>query len=718
MSLKEQIGKNILLLTLVTFAAGCGVWNNFTTYFNLYYNTKHLFNQAEKEILAQRSDLFSRTVQPVNTATEQKLQSVISKCSNILQFKSDSKYVDEALLMLGKVFYYQQNYLKSERELNELLATQQNSDLRLEAQLWLGKCQIKLEKITEGLATFNSVRKEATDNDENSMLESILIEELKYKVATNDYNGAIQESQDFLKVSDDDEMKVKVAFELGKLYELVNDEESAANAYGEVLDYSPSYEMEINSRISYGVALRNSGHKDEAFTLFDDLSSQDKYKDVFDQINYQKGITLDSLGQYSEALNALIDVDTTFRNTKYAGAARYEIGKLYEYKFSNLDSAYTYYLKAKSSLLPVEYLEPLYKRVDKLKKYNDLKDDLTFNKTQLRYALNPEEFINDSISYAKMQDSVKQLAIENQDNSKTNQFQSVQNVGDTRRGRDLGVTQTSLQTKLLQAFKTKPPVKPVIDADSIKNIIVFTEYELGNIFYRDLDIPDSAYFYYSDILLNYYETGYKSKILFVLANLYLTQGDSVKADSVFNYIYDNYKDDQIVNAVAGILNKPQINFEYDPAKEIYTQAETEINKQNYNSSIANLTAIYKKYPDSKSAPKALYTQGWVFENVLNRPDSAVIIYDSLVSRYPTSEYAVNVSTKLKFYHSEKRRIEKAIAASSALRRRRAGSVRSPGSLPRAAGPRRTGRSRRRESRRRERGSRVARSPSRGRRARR
>ena len=371
--------------------------------------------------------MFSPIIPPLNTATAQKLQKVVEKCSNILQFKSDSKYVDNALLMLGKTFYYQQNYLKSERELNELLATQKDSDLRLEAQLWLGKCQMKQGNITTGLSTLESVKKAATENDESDILESVLIEELKHKVATDDYEGAIQASQNFLKVSNDNIVSAKVAFELGKLYELANDEESAAKAYSEVSDYSPPYDLELNSKIAYGVALRDAGHKEEALELFDNMSSEDKYKDAFDHINYEKGVTLDSLGNYTEALNVLTQVDTTYKNTQYAGVAKFEIGKLYEYNLNNFDSAYAYYLKARSTLLPPEYKEPLIEKVDKFKKSSDLKDDLSFNKTQLKYVLNPEEFVNDSIAYVKMQDSVRQLNNEIGGNSSEAQGGAIQN---------------------------------------------------------------------------------------------------------------------------------------------------------------------------------------------------------------------------------------------------------------------------------------------------
>ena len=42
--------KILILLLLVFLFSGCGIWNDFTTYFNIYYDTADSFNQAEQLI--------------------------------------------------------------------------------------------------------------------------------------------------------------------------------------------------------------------------------------------------------------------------------------------------------------------------------------------------------------------------------------------------------------------------------------------------------------------------------------------------------------------------------------------------------------------------------------------------------------------------------------------------------------------------------------------
>ena len=150
--------KKILILLLPVFLfCGCGVWNDFTTYFNIYYDTADNFDQAEQLIKQQKVDLFSNEDVPLPGTAVQLLNKVIEKASKILQFYSQSSYVDNALLMLGKSLYYQKDYLKAMRKFQELITTHPNSSFVLESQLWIGKSQLRLRQFDAALKTLDNV---------------------------------------------------------------------------------------------------------------------------------------------------------------------------------------------------------------------------------------------------------------------------------------------------------------------------------------------------------------------------------------------------------------------------------------------------------------------------------------------------------------------------------------------------------------------------------
>ncbi|NNG27602.1 MAG: hypothetical protein HKM87_08755, partial [Ignavibacteriaceae bacterium] len=84
-------------LPLLVVVTSCGVWNSFTTYFNLYYNATDSFEKAEEQIFAQQRSLFSTTSLTIPGTANTELDKVIEKCSIILQFHSESGYVEDAL---------------------------------------------------------------------------------------------------------------------------------------------------------------------------------------------------------------------------------------------------------------------------------------------------------------------------------------------------------------------------------------------------------------------------------------------------------------------------------------------------------------------------------------------------------------------------------------------------------------------------------------------
>jgi outer membrane protein assembly factor BamD (BamD/ComL family) len=115
-----------------------------------------------------------------------------------------------------------------------------------------------------------------------------------------------------------------------------------------------------------------------------------------------------------------------------------------------------------------------------------------------------------------------------------------------------------------------------------------------------------------------------------------------------------------VNAAAVKLKKPLIDLEFDPAKDLYTEAEQYLINEDYKASLDKFLDISSRFPKSSFAAKAMYTGGWIMENKLNMYDSAAAVYDSLILKYPQTVYASEVKPKLNYYRQEQIRIKKEI----------------------------------------------------------
>lgn len=641
--------KRIIFILPLFIFFGCGLWGNFTTYFNLYYNTSDDFNEAERLIKEQKVELFSTEDPAIPGSATQLINKVIEKASKILQFHSQTAYVDDALLMLGKSFYYQKNYPKALRKFEELLATQSNSDLKLEDSLWIGKCQMRVKNYEAALKTLADVRRSSISEGEETIFEEAFIEEIKYRIILEDYSQAISLINQFLQLPGNNETKAKVSYELGNLYEKTNDLKSALVAYEKVPGYSSEFDVVLKSRISLAAAHRKNGNAEKSLEILEDLKSEVKYTELFHKIDLETGLSHLALNKISEAIETFTRVDTGYPGSLSNGAAKYELGKLYENQIPNFDSAAAYYQKASTSSAEPEVIIAATDKATKFKKYLYIRSLIEDNKRQLSYILDTAKFAQDSIAYAadtaKLAQELALLRLDNED---------IIEGGDPRNERGLQQQNNPL---IPPKAVRKAPVRPTISSDSLSKLIVKSEFDMAGLFFNEIKRPDSARYYYTDILTNYPNTNYTGRTLYALAAYYKSVGQDSVADSLYNIVYENYKNESLGNAAAVILKKKVTDLNYDPAKELYVDAERKMNNDSLYQSLTGFYDIYYKYPKSPHAPKALYAAGWLLENKLKLNDSAAVVYDSVLAKFPSSEYANAVRPKVTFYKQELQRKE-------------------------------------------------------------
>ncbi|RPI64575.1 MAG: hypothetical protein EHM44_03025 [Ignavibacteriales bacterium] len=716
MIFRNKTTKLLVLSFLLLIASGCSVWDNFTTYFNLYFNTATLFEDAELEILSQKRDLFSNDPLIIPGNAKASLVKVVEKSSKLLQFYSTSAYVDEALMMLGKSFYYQNNYQKSNRKFEELLATNIDDDeLITEANLWMAKNSFELREITRALELIEQVRAKGIEEGYNLIIKESYVHEIKYRLREKDYTKAISLATEFAEVYNDDLIRAQIYYELGNLYTLIGEKENAITAYEKVFDYSPDFDLEVSTTIKYANALRNAGQTQKALEVFEDIRTKDKFSNSFNEIDFEIGKTLVELGEYNQALEQFRMVDTTYKNTPFSSASNFEMGELYRAKFLNYDSAGYYFSKSAVSNPPKEYVDKAKSNNLLFAKYSKLRNEINKFDKQLYYSQNIEIFIKDSTEYLadslrileeflaqkEMQEIWKDVGTDTMLGKIDSSFikdsifvkdslikvDSLIQIGEVSTFDTAGISnrlfefrkqkrieaENELKNKELQNlknsgqlkldsldFKGNPPKRLSISIDSAKTIISKDNLELGNLFLTDLNVPDSAFFLYQQNLEKYSETSYYPNTLYAIGSYYLTIDEKEKADSLFRIIYENYKDKNIVNAAANKLNLPLIDLNYDPAKEIYASAEDYMLETDYSRSIDKFWSIYKEYPKSPLAPKALYASAFILEDNLFLLDSAASVYDTLIAKYPTTPYVKKVSQKISIYKQEKARIQKAI----------------------------------------------------------
>ena len=507
-------------------------------------------------------------------------------------------------------------------------------------------------------------------------------------VTIEDYAAAVKAYQNVFEFSPDYQLEVITKINLGKALREIGENEQALSLFEDMRSEDKYLEEYSNIDLQIGITKATLGNYDEAInqlTIVDTTykgtpnSAVAKYEIAS---VYEYGLNqLDSAAVYykkattsplpKEYINLARDKDGLF--SRYV-SIRKDLNKydLQLFYFQNpeefkKDSA----LYVQDSLAIAEEL----KNVKELQEiWSGLGDLLTTPEDTTGYYQDSVKVVDtlitilrDSLDYVnrdsifswirnpKPEDSLLVTQFDSMLTARTFDPNAQQKLEQEKRERENLTNQLTASLPDTLKFKNNPPKMPKISEDSLETLIAKNQLDLGNLFLSEFDLPDSSYKYYHSNLTSYANTSYYAMSLFAMGSYYLSVDNKHSADSLFNIIYDNYKNESIVNAAAAQLNKPYIDLNYDPALEQYKQAESLIFEGKYFAALYELKKIPKDFPDSEMAPKSIFASGWIEENELNNPAAAVEYYDTLIVRYPASEYVRIIAPKISFYKQEQRK---------------------------------------------------------------
>lgn len=109
-------------------------------YYNTLYNANKLFEEAQKAPLTKGR---------ATGAARQKYSKAMKKCGYILTEHKNSQYADDALYLLARCLFYQNNYVQAKEKFVDLQNFYPNFEEVKEANLYIAKCNYKLNQKSE-----------------------------------------------------------------------------------------------------------------------------------------------------------------------------------------------------------------------------------------------------------------------------------------------------------------------------------------------------------------------------------------------------------------------------------------------------------------------------------------------------------------------------------------------------------------------------------------
>ena len=169
--------KKILpLLFLLLLFSGCA-------YYNAFYNAKKYYNEGME--LKKKG----------NKAYIDKFRKSAEKCEKVIAWYPNSRWMDDAIYLLGLNFYEQDQFDRAERKFRELLEYYPDSPFAPWSYLYLGKIYIKRGKVSDAMFYLSMAKK----SGDEKVIEEVTKEELKVYLEDGEHEKVINLGNEYIK---------------------------------------------------------------------------------------------------------------------------------------------------------------------------------------------------------------------------------------------------------------------------------------------------------------------------------------------------------------------------------------------------------------------------------------------------------------------------------------------------------------------------------------
>ncbi len=678
--LRKLIFTIFALVMLIT--SGC-------VYYNLFYNAEHKFREAETNQANANQNKSGRSAEVIHNRAGEPIapsisindknlyKAAIDKANKVVQYHPDSKYIDDALWLIGKSRFNMTEYITADKKLRELIVRDPNSEYVDDAYFYIGMSQFWLNEYDRALTAFNNVL---------NLKKSKYKDDAAFNIAYIDYlegnfNSAITS---FKKMIDDypkSDSAATAQFFIAVSYDSLRENQSALAAYRLVKKYGPSHELYFDAQFAYGTSAFSADSIKLGMGIFTDLAGEERYyeKSSIIKVKYAEGLYL--MGQVEEAVKEFLDVCEKYSRTEQSTESYYRLGLIYQDYYFDLNQAKEYFNKATQEKRDSDFRNLALARsaqISKLESYriqlgldteeisapdsakaDSLKDEQTAvdsvaSQDRLDISLkptgeNPYDGM-DSAQIANMPPAIRQM-MERMDVNKPQSKDSLIAAEPTT------VDSFTYYPELLNS----PPYDMLsmyyedtnedslllianqnvkIDSSDIKKGIE-VRFLLAELYHHDLNRPDSALNEYIQLIDNYPESEYAPKALLAAASIYENKADTILADSLYRQLVKNYPSTDQAQLAADKIEDARIPEKYDiPA--MYRTAEDLFYVQNDpQGALEKFAYIEENFPESDYAAKSAFARVYIEDQIRQeRNDSSIyLLYADIVERYPETPYA-------------------------------------------------------------------------------
>lgn len=673
-------------------------FHNVNAKYNALFQAKIKFKEAESLIFDARQDNYSQLLPillPIDSMSAQtvneQLAAVIKKASLVAERHQNSKWLDDAYVMIGQARLLKADYKNAIETFKFVNTSATSDDARDAALIGLMRAYTEQGEYQTALRVAEILRTEPL-NKENTVgfyLTKAYLHQLK-----QEYKTSVAILEEALPLMPKNEEKARLFFVAGQLYELVNNPQLASQKYASVSKNRPSYNLDFYAKLNKSLAL---GQTDS----FQKLLKDPKNKDLQDKIYEAMATAEIRKGNTQSGLRLLQSSARTNQNPQQLAFTYLRLADSYYNQMGDYEMASAYY---DSTAISLPQQDPQYKRV--IEKQRSLADFViqtkiirTEDSLQRLAKMNPaqldkvlDKVYSDQQAKEESQKRATEIANKNkqlQNKNVANTFndpnkpiwyfnnpiamsqgktafiarwgnrvlednwrrstkdnvlsfnssnalsnQNISNTLSTNVG-DLNANNTSndVMKTAIASLKAKIPFSPEALLASRKRQEEAT-FALGKVYKLNLNEPKNATITFEKFLKDFPTSSHEAEVLYLLC---LLNEDNAGVYAFYkNQLMSKYADSYFSRLLIRSQNESLSTGKESEVQKLYAEAYNYYVQNNFTNAMSIVEKGLKEYPNSQIEDKMVYLKAVLFAKTQDTKAYQTAL-ENFISDYPKSQ---------------------------------------------------------------------------------
>ncbi|MCH5244144.1 MAG: tetratricopeptide repeat protein [Lentimicrobiaceae bacterium] len=301
------------LAACLLFTAGCSTkrntfltrnFHNLTSYYNVYWNGMQTLEDADFILKEQSVDNYFNVIpvfkygNPEDTVLisqqtariQEKALKTIKKHSISIRGKEYVKTIDNAYILLGKGFFYQQDYSKARSIFNFVLSEFAQNKERYEAMLWIARTYMRENEFGMAASFISQVEAQNEISLMKETYRDLPLVQAEFYLQQEKYQEAIPYLQRGIQLCKDRDMRARLHFILGQIAQKEGNNMQAYEYYKKCLKMNPPLDLVFNARLNIALCYDGSNiNSKDIFKGLQRMLKDPKNQAYFGRIYYVMG---------------------------------------------------------------------------------------------------------------------------------------------------------------------------------------------------------------------------------------------------------------------------------------------------------------------------------------------------------------------------------------------------------------------------------------------